>query len=115
MDGDLRRYSVPQGDKLAVIFESQDGAPARPRDLVVGPRDPTMPIYRVSGRNEHVDPMTYPLMFPAGTPGWHENLQHSDLFHTACYTRLTPAQSYSHRLMIRDQDRVLPHGAGQLF
>ena len=114
-DSDLRRYNAPQGDELAVIFESQDGAPAGPRDLVVWPRDPTTPIYRVSERNEHVDPMTYPLLFPAGTPGWHENLQHSDQFRTACYTRLTPAQFYSHRLMIRDKHRVFPHGAGQLF
>ena len=115
LDSDLRRYNNPQGDQLAVVFPSDDGAPQGSRDLVVWPRTAAAPIFRISDRNEHVDPLTYALLFPFGTPGWHDHLQHAAAHRTQHYTRLTAGQFYTHRLMVRDFDAALPHGAGLLL
>ncbi|CAE7630556.1 unnamed protein product, partial [Symbiodinium sp. CCMP2592] len=49
------------------------------------------------------------------TPGWHDHLQHVVEHRTPKYTRLTPAQFYSHRLMVRDLNCALPHGGSLLF
>ena len=115
LDSDLRRYNNPQGDQLAVVFPSDDGAPQGSRDIVVWPRTAAAPIFRISDRNEHVDPLTYALLFPFGTPGWHDHLQHGAAHRTQHYTRLTAGQFYTHRLMVRDFDAALPHGAGLLL
>ena len=45
-DADMRRYSQPQGDSLAMVFESTDGAPPDTRDLVVWPRSAPVPIHQ---------------------------------------------------------------------
>ena len=111
----MRRYNNPQGDQLAVVFESSDGAPHGNRDLLVWPRHAETPILRISDRNEHVDPLTYALLFPYGTPGWHDRLQHDANHRTPRYQRLTAGQFYTHRLMVRNFDAALPHGAGLLF
>ena len=101
-DEDMRRYSQPQGDTLAMVFESTDGAPPDTRDLVVWPRSATVPIHRMSDRSEHMDPLTYalffPHFFPHGTPGWHDRLLHAEQYRTPCYQRLTAGQFYTHRL-----------------
>ena len=115
IDADMRRYNAPQGEPLAVLFESADGAPPGNRDLLLWPRRPETPILRASERNEHIDPLTYTLLFPEGTPGWHDNLLHADDRRTPSNQRLTAGQFYAHRLMVRDQRAVLPHGAGLLF
>ena len=114
-DADMRRYSQPQGDSLAMVFESTDGAPPDTRDLVVWPRSATVPIHRMSDRSEHIDPLTYALFFPDGTPGWHDRLLHAEQYRTPCYQRLTAGQFYTHRLMIRDFDAAIPHAGGLLF
>eukprot|EP00435_Cladocopium_sp_Y103_P060653 s247_g22.t1 len=114
-DADLRRYNHPQGEQLAVVFQSDDGAPPSSRDLVVWPRDPATPIHRIAETNEHVDPLTYALLFPDGMPGWHEHLQHSEQHQTRQRHRLTAGQFYTYRIMIRQRNQLLPHGAGLLF
>lgn len=68
-DADMRRYNRPQGEQLAVVFESSDRAPHGTRDLLVWPRRPDTPILRISARNDNIDPLTYALLFPFGTPG----------------------------------------------
>ena len=112
---DMRRYNHPQGEHLAVIFESADGAPPANRDMLVWPRAPETPVHRVAETNQHLDPLTYALLFPEGTPGWHPHLKHAEERRTAMRQRLTATQFYCHRLMIRDLQQLLPHGAGLLF
>ena len=56
---DRRRYNQPlQEDELSAIFTSTDGAAAVLRDIV------------------NSDPMTYPLLYPFGEPGWSLNIPH---------------------------------------
>ena len=65
-----------------MIFVGEDGAPPSHRDVVVHPygEDP----HRIDTTSEHVDPMTYPLMFPDGVPrGWHPNIAHGTPGNTA--------------------------------
>lgn len=83
--------------------------------MLVWPRQPGLPVQRISESNEHLDPLTYALLFPDGMPGWHHNLEHAEDCRTARRFRLTPGQFYTHRLMIRDRAQVLPHAAGLLF
>ena len=98
-----------------MVFESSDGAPHGTRDLLVWPRKPDTPILRIADRNDNIDPLTYALLFPFGTPGWHDRLLHHEAYRTARYQRLTAGQFYTHHLMVRDFRAVLPHGAGLLF
>ena len=100
-------------NEVAAIFLADDGAPPAYRDIVVWPREQR--CYRVSDDNEHIDPLTYVLLFPCGTRGWNSYLQHSEEHRTAKYQRVTCIQFYSHRLMVFDKEQVLPHGAGLLF
>ena len=109
----MKRYNHPCTVEPAVIFVSPDGSPPSNRDIAVWPHG--YPTHRVSELNEHVDPLSYPLLFPNGDLGWHARLEHKTEHQSATYTRLTPAQFYGHRLMIRDLDNPLPHGAGLLW
>ena len=62
---DTRRYNHPQIAEPAVIFVGQDGAPPSNRDMVLWPRDPKLPAYRVNDMNEHVDPRARPSLLGA--------------------------------------------------
>jgi hypothetical protein len=120
---DMRRYNKPKVYEPAVVFRSPDGAPPSNRDIVVWPkredrspyaappsardivlwpRNDTYTCYRIDDKSEHVDPLAYPLLFPYGDGGWQPGLRHSGERHTEKYTRLTPTQFYSYRLMLRD-------------
>ena len=112
-DGDVKAYSHPTTYAPAVIHVSKDGSPPANRDIVVWPHD--YPTHRVSELNEHVDPLSYVLLFPYGDLGWHAGLLHKEDKRSTKYTRLTGVQFYAHRLMIRDLDNPLPHGAGMLW
>ena len=65
-DIDMRRYALPQQSELAVVWETADGSFPGNRDLVVWPRDAAAPVHRIADHNEHVDPLTYALLFPTG-------------------------------------------------
>ena len=110
---DPRRYNHPAVSEVAAIFSGADGAPPANRDIRVWPRDED--VYQLPDENEHIDPLTYVLLFPDGLCGWHESLLHSEGKRTARYQRLTATQFYSHRLMVFDTENPLPHGAGFLF
>ena len=128
---DMRRFNHPQAFEPAVVFVGNEGEPPSNRDIVIWPREE--PVHRVSELCEHVDPLAYPLLFPRGEPGWSSTLRRCPEFQTAAYTRVTPIQFYSHRLMVRVPSEVLdgvrvpldasdntplsalPHAAGMLF
>ena len=60
--------------------------------------------YRGNERNDLIDSLAYALLFPDGTPGWHENLQRDGDRQTKKYTRVTASQFYANRLMVRDTE-----------
>ena len=111
---DKRRYNHPTVNEVAAIFRAEDGAPPDNRDIVVWPREEN--CFRISENNENVDPLTYTLLFPFGTQGWHSHMTHKRK--TAKNNRLTATEFYAHRLMIfndSNNSHILPHSAGLLF
>ena len=72
---DPRRYNEPSGRDVAAVFAG-DKPPSR-REISVYSRSSqeTGDTHGVSYLNEHVDPMTYPLLFPNGDTCWCPELQ----------------------------------------
>ena len=117
---DMRRYNHPTAREVAAVFVSQDGAPPSNRDIVVWPREEA--CFRISEISEYIDPLTYVLLLPSGTPGWHPDLKQREDRRGKVRDRLTTLQFYAPRLMVYNEERrgyggpqLLPHGAGLLF
>ncbi|UYV76743.1 hypothetical protein LAZ67_14001932, partial [Cordylochernes scorpioides] len=58
-------------------------------------------LVRISPLNPNCDPMTYPLLFPAGDPGWAIGILHEENMRTSTRNHVTMLQFYSYRLAIR--------------
>lgn len=61
---------------------------------------------RISEIHKSYDPLQYPLMFPCGSDGYHVNILHSD----NTEKRVTAAQFYLFRLMVRENNYLLQFG-----
>ncbi|UYV65733.1 hypothetical protein LAZ67_3005268 [Cordylochernes scorpioides] len=96
---DLRRYNAPSVSEIAAIFVDQDGHVPSNRDIAVFPHD--CGLVRISPLNPNCDPMTYPLLFPAGDPGWAIGILHEENMRTSTRNHVTMLQFYSYRLAIR--------------
>ena len=75
---DERRYNLPNHQEVAAIFVGEDGAPPIHRYIVVYPRG--RPLHEISTLSANLDPMTYPLLFPNGEPGWYKPIAHIPLY-----------------------------------
>ena len=106
---DKRRYNAALHDEVAAVFVGEDGAPPGSRDIVVYPRD--APLRQIHSSSSHIDPMTYPLFFPLGDPGWELNLHHNSEFATAQRDRITQLQYYIYRIAIRPDFSPIHYGA----
>ena len=109
---DRRRYNAPLHEEVAAIFVGEDGAPPAARDIVVYPRN--QPLRNIAYTSCNVDPMTYPLLFPRGDPGWSITMTHEQERATAIRNRLTQLEYYIYRIAIRPVFSSL-HLAGRLF
>ena len=71
---DPRRYNAPRSADVAVVY--QGDAPPTNRVITVHPRAQPgqFQTHRPSELSDHLDPMTYPLLFPDGQPGYHPQL-----------------------------------------
>ena len=98
---DPRRYNKPAVEEVAAVFVGEhDGGPPSHKDIVVYPRGQEK--RRVSELHSCVDPMSYILIFPRGSPqGWCPDLEHNSecVAEGAKHTRLTTLQFYAHQLM----------------
>ena len=115
-EGDLRRYNKPTTREVAAVFCGDEGAPPSNRDIVIWPKERA--AYRVNERNDLIDPLTYALLFPEGTAGWSESLEHRSDKQTKTYKHVTATQFYAYRLMMFGEpgsENYVPHGAGLLF
>ncbi|XP_046751332.1 uncharacterized protein LOC124414431 [Diprion similis] len=65
---DKNRFNIPTCNEVAVVFVAEDGDPPLQRDICVYSKSED-PI-SISSMSQHVDPMTYPLIFPSGQSGW---------------------------------------------
>ncbi|UYV84546.1 hypothetical protein LAZ67_X002584 [Cordylochernes scorpioides] len=105
---DLRRYNAPSVSEVAAIFVDQDGHVPSNRDIAVFPHD--CGLVRISPLNPNCDPMTYPLLFPAGDPGWAIGILHEENMRTSTRNHVTMLQFYSYRLAIRSGFSPIHYG-----
>ncbi|XP_065663052.1 uncharacterized protein LOC136085656 [Hydra vulgaris] len=96
--GDRRRYYLPSHDEVAVVFFGEDGAPPTSREVVIYPRG--YPLKIVSSMSTNLDPMIYPLFFPRGDAGWHNQLVHNPERATLFRNHITLSQVYNYRLSV---------------
>jgi len=74
---DPRRYNVPKIGEIAVVFSGENGLPPENRDFEVFPKETS--ANRTTLLNllsQNTDPMTYPLLFMRGEPGWRPGMVH---------------------------------------
>ena len=114
---DPRRYNEPSGRDVAAIFTG-DRPPSR-RDISVYDRSSTGTgdTHDVSYLNEHVDPMTYPMLFPSGERCWCPELQvaRADEEPPNAKNKLGACDFYAQTIMARDDVSRMPHAIGRLF
>ncbi|XP_065671756.1 uncharacterized protein LOC136089633 [Hydra vulgaris] len=96
--GDRRRYNLPSHDEVAVVFVGEDGAPPTSREVVIYLRGHSLKI--VSSMSANLDPMIYPLFFPRGDAGWHNQLVHNPERATLVRNHVTLSQFYDYRLSV---------------
>nr|XP_047124283.1 uncharacterized protein LOC124806990 [Hydra vulgaris] len=72
---DRRRYNLPSHEEVAIVFVGNDGAPPPSREVVIYPRG--QPLKTISSMSANLDPMIYPIFFPRGDAGWHDQLEHN--------------------------------------
>ena len=76
---DPRRYNLPKGDgEIAAVFSGEDGLPPEDIDFQVFPKAGCYQTTKLSDLSEHTDPMTYPLLFVHGQPGWRPGMHHEE-------------------------------------
>ena len=96
---DRRRYNLPSHNEVAVVFVGEDGAPPAPREVVIYPRG--HPLKTTSSMPANLDPMVYPLFFPMGDAGWHNQLVHNPERATLVRNHVTLSQYYNYKFSVR--------------
>nr|XP_046478596.1 uncharacterized protein LOC124217240 [Neodiprion pinetum] len=94
-EDDRRRYNAPTCGELAALIVSDDGAVSENIEVQVFPKQDRAVGY-VPRYSHHVDPMTFPLLFPSGDLGWSYNMKH-----VGTNKKISPVQYYGHRLALR--------------
>ena len=85
--------------EVAVVFENSDGEPPFNQDILVHlhpTSDNGRTTKRISLLYSKLDALTYPLLFPYGEEGWHDNIQQLGV-----NRRVTQMEYYSYLLSIR--------------
>ena len=69
---DMRQYNQPTASEVAAIFDIDLNQTPKPRDIVLKTREGTLKhIFELNGA---YDPLHYPLLFPRGEYGWHDQI-----------------------------------------
>ena len=102
---DPRRYNAPRVAEVAAIYEGDE--PPTNRVITVFPRTSggASQLHRPSDLSDHLDPLTYPILFPDGQPAWHPGLLYdvsAPSYKAGQRQKISMAEFYSHRLMTRD-------------
>ncbi|XP_065640451.1 uncharacterized protein LOC136073037 [Hydra vulgaris] len=106
--GDRRRYNLPSHEEVAIVFVGDDGAPPPSREVVIYPRGQALKT--ISSMSANQDPMIYPIFFPRGDAGWHEQLEHHPDRATRVRNRVTLSQYYNYRLSVRETFNTIFYG-----
>lgn len=63
-----RQYDLPTSNEVAAVFTQNANGDVDPAHLVVHSKGGS--VLTLSTISEHVDPFTFPLLFPRGERGW---------------------------------------------
>ncbi|KAK6010959.1 hypothetical protein OSTOST_23967, partial [Ostertagia ostertagi] len=107
---DPRRYNEPTANEVAVVYVGEEGDVPTEHNLAVHLRSGGLRNIRVI--DAECDPLSYPILFPRGEPGWHPNMQKTPSRRSR--TRISQKEYYSHMVAVRDGFNPL-HFAGKLF
>uniref|UniRef100_A0A914VT15 Helitron helicase-like domain-containing protein n=1 Tax=Plectus sambesii TaxID=2011161 RepID=A0A914VT15_9BILA len=110
---DQWRYNVPTANEVAVIFVGCDGCVPDNRDIAVHPHGQA--LTRISPLSPNCNPMVYPLLFPAGKPGWTLGLLHHEEHRTHIRQQVTCLQFYSYHLAVHTGAFSPIHASGRLM
>ena len=89
---DRCRYNLSSHNEVAVLFVGEDSAPPASREVVIYPRG--HPLKTISSMSANLGPMVYPLFFPRGDAGWHNQLVHNPERATLVRNHVTLSQYY---------------------
>ena len=96
---DRRRCNLLSHNEVAVVFVGEDGAPPASREVVIYSRG--HPLKTISSMSANLDPMVYPLFFPRGDAGWHNQLVHNPERAALVRNHVTLSQNYNYKLSVR--------------
>ncbi|XP_065642205.1 uncharacterized protein LOC124814644 [Hydra vulgaris] len=105
---DRRQYNLPSHEEVDIVFVGNDGAPPPSREVVIYPRG--QPIKIISSMSANLDPMIYPIFFPRGDAGWHDQLEHNPDRATRIRNRVTLSQYNNYKLSIRQMFSPIFYG-----
>ena len=80
------------------MFVGEHGAPPTSREVVIYPIG--HPLKTISSMSANLDPMVYPLFFPRGDAGWHNQLVHNPERATLVRNHVTLSQYYNYNLSV---------------
>jgi len=101
---DRRRYNAQRTNEVAAVFRTTaDGE--IPESYVTIRNRNTKILQNVSTMDPNVEPWIYPLFYPYGTQGWHNNLTKLN-----SNKRITRSQYIRYRLAIRDEFNIFIFG-----
>lgn len=102
-----KTYNEPRTAECAALIVSRNGDIPQQFDFCIYPRTvPTdkKPVTFLNKLSLHLDPLTFPIMFPLGDLGW--NFEFKQNFY--CKKILSPLQYYSCRLAYRLKGEFSP-------
>ena len=107
-----RRYNLPTSNEVAILLPNHN-TPAQNRTIVCAlqvQENGNRGLQSFSDTHRSYDPLSYPLLFPYGTDGYHLNIPHQLGQH-----HVTAMQFYAYRLMQRDPNHSILHSGRRLL
>jgi len=108
---DPRTHNTPVANEVAAIIV--DEYASSERDIVLHARGGG--LQRVSDMHSGFDPLHFPILYPAGDPGWSADVVYPDGIIRYGNTRVKLREFYAYRLMTRQNQYSALHLASRLF
>ena len=106
------RYNLPSNSEVAILLPNPN-TPAQNRTIVCAlqvEENGDRGLQSFSDTHRSYDPLSYPLLFPYGTDGFHLNIKHQLGQH-----HVTAMQFYAYRIMQRHPTYNILHSGRRLF
>lgn len=99
-------------NKIPTVFIGENGAPSHEKDIAVSPRE--APLLGISYLLCHLNPISYPLLFPCGDFRMYHEIYQNEEFRMHDRKKVTLQQFYNYFLAIHEGFSII-HRAGKLF